>query len=237
MELSIIIPAYNEEKYIGVTLEHIVAALSGLNRISEIVVVDNESTDKTAEIARQFGGSVIRETVHVISRVRNAGAEASNGDVLIFVDADTRVSPELFAKIVDVMGDEKCFGGAVSVEFEECRRWWIKYYLLGWKFWEFFFNTKQGAAQFCRRKVFDAVNGYDEKVFVGEDVEFYWRLSKYARKNGGNLSFITEPKVRTSSRRFDKMKAWRIVLVTNPIFVRLNWRRAGWKDWYENTIR
>jgi len=237
MELSIIIPAYNEENYIGVTLEHIVTALSGLTLTSEIVVVDNESTDKTAEIAAEFGARVVPETVHVISRVRNAGAEASTGEVLIFVDADTRVSPELFAKIIDAMADENCYGGAVSVKFDECRRWWIKYYLFAWKFWEFFFNTKQGAAQFCRRAVFEAVNGYDEKVFIGEDVEFYWRLSKYARKNSGYLKFIKEPKVKTSSRRFDKMKASSIILRTNPIVVRLNWRRAGWKDWYENTIR
>ena len=62
-------------------------------------------------------------------------------------------------------------------------------------------------------------------------------IEKYARKNGGYLSFIKEPKVKTSSRRFDKMKASSIILRTNPIVVRLNWRRAGWKDWYENTIR
>lgn len=237
MKLSVIIPAYNEEKYIGMTLEHIVAALTGLDLTSEIVVVDNESTDKTADIAAQFGARVIPETVHVISRVRNAGAEGSNGDILMFVDADTRISPELVAKIVDAMADERCLGGAVSVEFDPCERWWIKYYLLGWKFWEFFFNTKQGAAQFCRRTTFEAVKGYDEKVFIGEDVEFYWRLSKYARKNGGHLRFVKEPKVKTSSRRFNKMKASSIILRTNPIVVRLNWRRAGWKDWYENTIR
>ncbi len=237
MELSIIIPAYNEEKYIGVTLEHIVTALSGFKGTSEIVVVDNESTDKTAEIAAGFGARVVPEIVHVISRVRNAGAEASTGDVLIFVDADTRVSQELFGKIMEAMADNKCFGGAVSVEFDECKRWWIKYYLFGWKFWEFFFNTKQGAAQFCRRTAFAASRGYDERVFIGEDVEFYWRLSEYTRKNGGYLRFIKEPKVKTSSRRFDKMKASSIILRTNPIVVRLNWRRAGWKDWYENTIR
>lgn len=237
MKLSIIIPAYNEEKYLSVTLEHIVAALSLVGCTSEIIVVDNESTDKTAEIASKFGVRIVPESVHVISRVRNAGGRAAAGDILVFVDADTRVPQELFEKILEEASDETCYGGAASVEYDECKRWWVKYYLFGWKFWEFFFNTKQGAAQFCRRTAFEEVNGYDEKIFVGEDVEFYWRLTKFAQMKGARLAFIRDPKVRTSSRRFDGMKAWRIITRTNPIFVRLNWRRSGWKDWYENTIR
>ena len=144
MKLSIIIPAYNEEKYLLVTLEHIVAALSAVEYAYEIIVVDNESADRTAEIASQSGTLVIPESVHVIARVRNVGALAASGDILIFVDADTRVPRELFEKILQEMADENCYGGAASVAFDDCKRWWIKYYLFGWKFCEFFFNTKIG---------------------------------------------------------------------------------------------
>lgn len=213
-------------------------ALSGCDPAFELIVVDNESTDKTAAIAAEFGANVVREPVHNISKVRNSGAHSVTGDVLIFVDADTEVPPGLFKKIAASMKDEKCFGGAVSVEYGELRRRWVKYYLLAWKFWEKFLNTKQGATQFCRKTVFGELNGFDEKIFVGEDVEFYWRLSKLAQKRNGYVDFITEPKVKTSSRRFNEMSLSGILLRTNPFFGRFNWqRKAAWKDWYEKTIR
>lgn len=238
MKFSIIIPAYNEENCLPATLEKISKRLSGFDPACEIIVVDNESKDGTAAIAEQFGARVVSEAVHIIARVRNTGGQAASGDVLIFIDADTQVRSSLFEKIAEAMDDKTCFGGAVSVEYEGTQRSWVKYYLLGWKFWEKFFNTKQGAAQFCRRAVFDEMKGFDETIFVGEDVEFYWRLSKFARMHKGHLQFIKDPKVKTSARRFDKMNFWGLILRTNPFFVRLNWRRrSAWKDWYEKAIR
>lgn len=239
MKFSIIIPAYNEEKYVGATLENILTELSVVNHAHEIIVVDNDSTDKTAEIATQFGARVISETVHNISTVRNRGAHAASGNIFIFVDADTQVPSGLLKKIAASMEDKKCFGGAVSVEYTEITRGcWVKYYLLGWKFWEKFVNTKQGATQFCRKTAFDEINGFDQNIFVGEDVEFYWRLAKLAKARGGYLNFITDPRVKTSARRFNEMNLWGLLLRTNPIFVRLNWRRkAAWNDWYDKTIR
>lgn len=238
MKFSVIIPAYNEEKYLPATLEKISAERSGLGRQFELIVVDNESKDGTAAIAERFGARVVSESVHIIASVRNTGGRAASGDVLIFIDADTHVPCGLFEKIAEAMDDDKCFGGAVKVEYEASKKGWIKYYLLGWIFWEKYVNTKQGAAQFCRKATFDEMNGFDETIFVGEDVEFYWRLSKFAQMHKGHLLFIKDPKVKTSARRFDQMNIWGILLRTNPFFVRLNWRRrSAWKDWYEKTIR
>ena len=238
MKLSVVIPAYNEEKYLPATLNIISARLADLGYASEIIVVDNESSDKTAAIAVGFGAQIVSESVHIISKVRNTGAGAARGDILIFIDADTHIPPGLFEKVAESMKDEKCFGGAVSVEYGELKRGWLKYYLLGWKFWEKFVNAKQGATQYCRSAVFDEIRGFDENIFVGEDIEFYWRLSKYSRMRGGYLNFITQPKVITSARRFNEMGLCGFFLRTNPIFVRLNWRRrSAWKDWYERTIR
>jgi hypothetical protein len=97
---------------------------------------------------------------------------------------------------------------------------------------------KQGAAQFCRKAVFEKLNGYDENIFVGEDIEFYWRLSKFARNNNGRLYFIENPRVKTSARRLDRMSLWKMFLLMQPVFIRLAWRKKSlWKDWYEKTIR
>jgi len=238
MKISVIIPAYNEEKCLPETLRRIGKALSITACQSEIIVVDNDSKDKTKHVAESFGAKVFREDEHNISEVRNTGAENSIGDVLIFIDADTLVPQLLIQEIAAVMEDEKCFGGAVAVEYEDFQRRWVKFYLLGWKFWGTVFNMKQGAAQFCRKSVFEELRGYDRSIFMGEDVEFYWRLSKFAKQNDGYLHFIEKTMVITSARRFDKMSFWKTILLTHPIVIYLAWRKKSlWKDWYEKAVR
>ena len=237
MKFTVVIAAYNEEKLLPETLRAVREAADGLPH--EIIVVDNESTDQTAQIAKESGAQVVAESERNIAKVRNTGAENASGELLIFIDADTIVHPALFRKILDATAaDEKCFGGAVSVEYGEFERGWMKYYLYGWKFWEKFFNMKQGAAQFCRREVFANLGGYDTGIYVGEDLEFYWRLTKFARQNAGHLFFIEEPKVKTSPRRLDKIPFLKTFVLMNPIYIRLLWRKKSfWEFWYEKTIR
>lgn len=238
MKISIVVPAYNEEKYLPATLEKINIGAKNAGCESETIVVDNQSNDRTRQIAESFGAKVFTEGEHNIGRVRNTGARKAVGDVLIFIDADTLVAETLFQKIVAVMEDKNCFGGAVAISYGEFRRNWMKFYLGGWRFWGTLFNMKQGAAQFCRKTVFEKSGGYDEKIFMGEDIEFYWRLSKITKRLGGYLNFIEDPKVVTSTRRFDRMSLWKTFLLTHPFFIRLNWKRKSfWKDWYEKAIR
>lgn len=236
MMLSVVIPAFNEENFLPETLRAIGAAA---DLSCEIIVVDNESTDKTAQLAKDFGARVVAESERNIAKVRNTGAKNASGDVLIFIDADTIAPPTLFQKIADVMKDEQCFGGAVAVEYEEFKRKWMNLYMPGWKFWGTVFNMKQGAAQFCRKSVFEKLGGYDKSIYVGEDIEFYWRLTKFAKQNGGRLFFIKQPKVKTSSRRLDRISFWKTFILMNPIYILWNWRKKKslWKEWYEKTIR
>jgi hypothetical protein len=136
------------------------------------------------------------------------------------------------------MKDQKCIGGAVFVEYGKVQRKLTELYLLACQFGAKVFNMKQGAAQFCRSSAFKEIRGYDESIYVGEDVEFYWRLSKFARQNSGYVHFIRDLKVTTSSRRFDKWSFGKTLVMTHPIFILLMWRKKSrWKDWYENAIR
>ena len=238
LKVSVVIPAYNEALALPETLAAITKALSVVSCPSEIIVVDNDSLDGTKQVALAAGANVVWEHEHNIAKVRNTGARNSTGNVLVFIDADTLVPETLFQKINDVMADEKCFGGAVAVEYEDFQRTWMKFYLAGWKFWGKFFKMAQGAAQFCRKSVFEKLEGYDPTIFMGEDIEFYWRLAKYAKTHESYVHFIEHPKVKTSTRRFDKMSLWKTFLLTHPIFIRLTWRkRSYWKDWYENAVR
>lgn len=238
MKISVVVPAYNEENYLPATLERIGVALANYAGDSETIVVDNESTDKTAQIAESFGAKVVTETKHNIATVRNAGAKNAGGDVLIFIDADTLVPESLFRVIADAMTDEKCFGGAAAVDYEQFQRKWMRWYLLGWKFWGTLFDMKQGAAQFCRKAVYEKIGGYDETVYMGEDIMFYWRLSKFAKRHNARLFFIENPKVITSARRFDRMSLWKTLLLTHPLFILLTSKKKRfWRDWYEKAIR
>jgi glycosyltransferase involved in cell wall biosynthesis len=236
MTLSVVIPAFNEEAILDRTLEAVHATTAGAS--CEVIVVDNESTDRTAEIAARSGARVITEPVHNIARVRNTGAAAAGGDVLVFLDADTLVSRDLLAAIANVLRDENTIGGAVAVEYTEFRRWWMKGYVAGWRFWSRYFDMKQGAAQFCRTDVFQRLGGYDESIYMGEDIEFYWRMARHAKRTGARVHFLEKPRVLTSSRRFDRMGLWKTLLFTHPIFIRLGWKRKSfWRDWYDEPVR
>jgi glycosyltransferase involved in cell wall biosynthesis len=214
------------------------AAASAAAGPCDVIVVDNDSTDSTASLAGGAGATVVHEAVHNIAVVRNAGARAAAGDILIFVDADTLVPQALFARIEEVMQDPDCAGGAVAVEYGGIERKWMQVYLAGWKFWAALFGMAQGAAQFCRRSVFERLGGYDSGIFMGEDIEFYWRLSRYARQQGGYVTLLRKPSVVSSARRFNQMKIGKVLLLTHPAFIRLTWRKKSlWRDWYESPIR
>lgn len=95
MKFSFIIPALNEEKFIGKCVSFIVPQLGDED---EVIVVDNGSIDRTAEIAKVLGARVIKERKKGISHARNAGAKAAKGDVLCFIDADGVVGESWLAQ-------------------------------------------------------------------------------------------------------------------------------------------
>ena len=238
MKISVIVPAFNEASCLAQTLASISAALSVAGCDSEIVVVDNESTDKTPEIAIAVGARVVSESEHIIARVRNTGAAQTDGGVLVFIDADTLVPETLFVRIAEVMKDEKCLGGGVTVEYFPVEQTWIKYYVALWLFMARLVRTTQGAAQFYRRSAFKQIKGYDETIFVGEDMEIHTRLKRLAQSSGGRIELITDPKVTSSARKFDKLGMARTLFFTHPVTMFLAWRtRWVWKYWYEQAIR
>src|SRR6266511_2882767 len=122
MKISVIVPAFNEEKFIARALRKIKAATGAFSLLgweSEIIVCDNNSTDRTADKARAGGATVVFEPVNQISRARNTGAAAATGDWLVFVDADSHPSPELFADTAEAMTNGECLGGGVTVRLDE----------------------------------------------------------------------------------------------------------------------
>jgi len=78
----------------------------------------------------------------------------------------------------------------------------------------------------------------DESIYMGEDVEFYWRLGRTTRRTGRRVCYVADLQVVPSPRRFDRWPLWKILLWTNPVLVTLLRRRKGaWRGWYENVPR
>jgi glycosyltransferase involved in cell wall biosynthesis len=239
MLLSIVIPAFNEEGYLGETLASLNRASTALqgSLTTEIIVVDNNSNDSTADIARALGATLARETQHNIAKIRNAGATLSNGDVLVFVDADTIVPDKLLTHIVEAMSDDTCFGGAIDTDYRPMKLT-VQAYLQIWRIIGKLSGMAQGATQFCRKDVFFTLKGYDETLLMGEDVDFYWHLKRFAKRQNGSIVFIDDVRVVPSTRRFDQWRFWRTLVWTNPLFI-LMFRRSArcWRGWYKSAPR
>ena len=198
MNLTIIIPAYNEEVYLPSTLDAIHVSVAHLQTDTdvdvEIVVVDNNSVDGTAEVAGKNGATVVAEGVQGISRARNKGARNGCGEVLVFVDADVIMPRRTFFEIYSVMSDPACVGGGVDVDYRPKRRA-MRFYLRIWRALGRLTDMVQGATQFCRKSVFEEIGGYDETAWIGEDVDFYWALKRYAKRNGFVARVVRSPRV------------------------------------------
>ena len=191
--LSVIIPALNEERFIGETLQKLEQAVRVLKSshggLVQIVVVDNDSKDQTATLARGLGAVVVAEPIRNIARARNTGARVAEGEVLFFLDADTLVPSSVLSRISTLMSDPKCQGGAVDVGHHPSRAL-VRLYLRFWRVVGRLSGMAQGAAQFWRRETFFALGGYDETLYMGEDVEFYWRMTRAARRAGHKACYV-----------------------------------------------
>src|SRR6185503_20096047 len=121
VKISVVVPAFNEEKLIAETLRSIRAASRSFAEAgweTELIVCDNNSTDRTAELARAEGATVVFEPVNQIARARNAGAAAATGEWLIFIDADSQPSAELFAAVAQVIRRGGVIAGGSTVRLE-----------------------------------------------------------------------------------------------------------------------
>ena len=96
----------------------------------------------------------------------------------------------------------------------------------------------QGATQFCRRDVFAHLRGYDESLFMGEDVDFYLRLRRYGRRTAREVVIVDDLRVTPSCRRFDQWPLWRTLVWTNPLVIApLRRVKSAWPGWYEAPLR
>src|SRR5438034_3350785 len=111
--ISFIVPAHNEELWLGKCLASIRTGMEKLSEPYEVIVVDDASTDSTPRIAEQMGVRTLRVEHRKISAVRNAGAGAARGEVLFFVDADTQVNERAVSAALAALRGGVVGGGCV----------------------------------------------------------------------------------------------------------------------------
>ena len=201
IDYSIIVPAYNEEALLADTLRHLREAMATVSLNGEIIVADNNSTDRTAEIAREAGAIVVFEPVNQISRARNAGARIANGRYFIFVDADTTVSPGLLQKALWNLESGSCCGGGANIAAGNEVPFLVKLVLGYWNFLSRTLRLAAGCFVYARRDDFEDCGGFSEKFYATEEIWFSIALRRTGRKHKRAFRIIIDPKVITSDRK------------------------------------
>ena len=230
MMISFVIPAYNEEQYLGRTLEQLIESAEAVGEPYEIIVVADGCTDGTADVARQHGTRLLEVELRHIAAVRNAGAGVATGDLFIFVDADTLVPQETLAATVRAITDGAAAGGARPV-LDPPMPWWsvvplrvlVCLYFRTWRF-------TLGGYLFATRTAFEALGGFDEQYFATEDAAFCRTIRRH-----GRFVVLREPMI-TSGRKMEEMSTWEGI--TTSMRLELRGRkglrqREGLEIWYE----
>lgn len=226
--ISFIIPAHDEEELLGLALSAITAACRQIGEPHEIIVASDASTDRTAEIATEHGARVVTLERRQIAAARNAGAKEAIGDLLIFVDADTQVTASAVAAAVRALR-RGAVGGGSGVRFDGTVPLYasmIEYFI---RLIQPLVGLAPGCFLFCTRDAYLRAGGYDESLFVSEEVVFAWRL-----KNLGRFVILREYVI-TSARKLRTRSGLELLLVglriaaAGPQSLR---RREGLEFWY-----
>jgi glycosyltransferase involved in cell wall biosynthesis len=225
---SFIIPAYNEERLIGRTLHAIGNAALAVGQPFEVIVVDDASSDRTAGIACEHGARVVAVSHRQIAATRNAGARQASGELFVFVDADTIVNEAVIRAAIRAI-DQGAVGGGCAVRFDGRLPLYGRamaavnvpaYRILG---------LASGCFLFCTRPAFDAVGGFDERLFAAEEGAMSRALGRQGR------FVVLRESVVTSGRKFRAYTASEVfgvlsrLVLGGPVSV---WRRDGLEIWY-----
>ena len=211
--ISIIIPAFNEERLLGATLAGVQTASRAFTARgwqAECIVCDNNSTDRTAELARAAGARVVFEPINQIARARNCGAAAARGDWLIFIDADSIPTPELFDDVANQIESGRCLAGGATIRLDS--RSLAGRAVTG--FWNGLSRTfllLAGSFIFCEASAFREIGGFSSELFAGEELELSERLKKLARRRDRKLVILHRHPLLTSARKLDLYTAGELV--------------------------
>ncbi len=240
LRFSIIIPAYNEEHYLPRLLDSIEVAksnYSGGPAAVEVIVADNDSTDRTAEVAAAQGARVVTVKKRRIAAARNGGGHAAQGEIVCFIDGDSALHPQTFDAIDKVMTSGRYVGGATGIRLERKSLGLLAAYCMVMPLVALV-GIDTGVV-FCRREDFEAVGGYDESRLYAEDVLFPLALRRLGRQRGQRLTRLPQVKALGCTRKFDQFGDWHYFWMMSHVFKSLvtrNWNdeQLAERYWYNS---
>ena len=204
MRVSVVLPAFNEEKLLPAALAAVKAAAAAFTARGwewECVVCDNNSTDGTSAVARAAGATLVFEPVNQIGRARDAGARAATGEWLVFIDADSTPSAELFASIAARIAEGRALGGGSTVELEPGTPRYARFVCGLWNLWSRLAGWAAGSCVWVEAEAFRKVGGFGTEYYAGEEVFLSRRLKTLARRSGRRFVILADHPLRTSSRK------------------------------------
>jgi glycosyltransferase involved in cell wall biosynthesis len=205
---SVVIPAFNEQQHLPGLLDSIDTARHryrhGADQV-EVIVADNASTDRTAEVASGRGCRTVRVLERSIAATRNAGAQAARGDILAFVDADSAVHPDTFNAIDHTLTD-RVIAGATGIRMSRSSPGIALSMLVVTAVMRL--GGIDSGVVFCRRADWQAVGGYNEARLWAEDVQFLFDLKRLGRGRGQRFARAARVRTVTSARKFDTHGDW-----------------------------
>ncbi len=195
--LSIIIPTLNEETYLPKLLESI---RKQSFKDYEIIVADNDSKDKTRQIAKKYKCKIVNGGLP--PKARNNGAKAAKGDILFFIDADCNIKNNFLQRAMNEIRKRKldvatCFVWPLSDDILNNVQFCI--YNLWIYSMQLFYANASGHGIFCKKGIHKKINGFDENIKLSEDMDYAKRASRF-----GKFRILTSVNVFTSVRRFEE---------------------------------
>ena len=209
LRFSIIAPAYNEEQYLPRLLDSIEVAranYSGGRNAIEVIVADNDSTDRTAEIAAARGARVVRVEKRRIGAARNGGGRAARGEILCFIDGDSAIHPQTFDAIDRAIASGRYVGGSTGLKLERKSLGLLVTYCLAAPV--AFITRMDSGVVFCRREDFEVVGGYDDNRLYAEDLVFLMALRRLGQSRHQRLTRLSNIKALGCTRKFDQFGDW-----------------------------
>jgi glycosyltransferase involved in cell wall biosynthesis len=238
LKFSIIIPAFNEEKLIAETLRRVRAAMAAFTELgweTELIVCDNNSTDRTAELARNAGATVVFEPINQISRARNTGAAAATGDWFLFIDADSYPSRELLADVAAAVRSGRCLAGGSTLAMDTSYPVATGFLHL-WNALSRAMRWLAGSFIFCEASAFRELKGFSQELFASEEIDFSRRLNKLARRSRRKVLILHQHPQITSARKLRLYSHWEYLRVFGKMILTqkrcLKDRRACF-PWYD----
>lgn len=238
MKISVVVPAFNEERLLGESLRHIRTAtteFAARGWATELIVCDNNSTDHTAEIARAAGAQVVFEPINQIARARNTGAASASGDWLVFVDADSQPTRELFADVADAIQCGRVLAGGTTIRMETVHGT-ARLANTCWNGLSRAFKLMAGSFIFVDATAFQEIGGFSNELFAGEELDLAQRLKRVARQRGKRILILHHHPLLTSARKmhlYSQIELLRFFLRASLNRRRILRSREECSPWYD----